>query len=56
MMDGPDKVVDAIVWTSIHPRKEYAVGWKAKGAVLGDRIWPGLAERIAADVVHRAQV
>ena len=56
LMDGPEEVVDAIVWTSIHPTKEYAVGWKAKGAVLGDRIWPGLAERVAADVVHRAQI
>jgi short-subunit dehydrogenase len=56
LMDGPEEVVDAIVWASIHPTKEYAVGWKAKGAVLGDRIWPGLAERIAGDVVHRAQV
>ncbi len=55
-MDGPQEVVDAIVWVSIHPRKEYAVGWKAQGAVIGDQIWPGLAERIAADVVHRAQI
>jgi short-subunit dehydrogenase len=56
MMDGPQETVDAIVWVSLHPRKEYAVGWKAEGAVLGDRIWPGLAERIAGDVVQRAQI
>ena len=37
LMDGPWEVVDAIVWASIHPTKEYAVGWKAKGAVFGDR-------------------
>lgn len=55
LMDGPVETVNAIVWVSLHPTKEYAVGWKAKGAVLGDRVWPGLAERIAADVVHRAQ-
>lgn len=55
MMDGAPEVVDAIVWVSLHPRQEYAVGWKARGAVIGDRIWPGLAERIAADMVHRAQ-
>lgn len=55
-MDGAQEVADAIVWASIHPRKEYAVGWKAEGTVIGDQIWPGLAERIAADVVHRAQV
>lgn len=56
LMDGAWEVVDAIVWASIHPAKEYAVGWKAKGTVFGDRIWPGLAERVAADVVHRAQI
>lgn len=56
MMDGAREVVDAIVWVSLHPRQEYVVGWKAQGAVLGDQIWPGLAERIAADMVHRAQI
>jgi short-subunit dehydrogenase len=55
-MDAPEETVDAIVWASLHPTKERAVGWKAKGAVLGDQIWPGLSERIGADVVHRAQI
>ncbi len=55
-MDAPQDVVDAIVWVSIHPSKEYAVGWKAEGSLLGDRLWPGLAERMAGDVVHRAQI
>lgn len=56
MMDGAQAVVDAIVWMAIHPRKEYAVGWKAEGALLGHRIWPGLGEHIAGNVVHRAQI
>lgn len=56
LMDDPSGVVDAVVWAAIHPVQEYAVGWKAEGAVLGDRIWPGLAERIGADVVRRAQI
>lgn len=55
-MDDAGPVVDAIVWVSIHPTKEYAVGWKATGALLGERVWPGLAERVAADVVHASQV
>jgi short-subunit dehydrogenase len=55
-MDGPQETVDAIVWVSVNPRKEYAVGWKAEGTVFGDRIWPGLAEHIAGNVVHRAQI
>ncbi len=56
LMDGPDEVVNAIIRVSVRPTSELAVGWKAKGAVLGERIWPGLAERIAGDVVHRAQM
>lgn len=55
-MDGAQEVVDAIVWVSVRPRQEYAVGWKARGAVLGAQVWPGLTERIAAGVVHRAQI
>jgi short-subunit dehydrogenase len=55
MMDGPQQVVDAIVRVSIYPRKELAVGWKASGAVLGEQIWPSLSERIAANIVDRAQ-
>ena len=54
-MDGAEEVVDAIVWVSIHPTKEYEVGWKATGAVLGERVWPGLAEHVAADLVHTSQ-
>ena len=56
LMDGAQEVVDAIVRTSIHPSREVAVGWKAQGTVIGDQIWPGLAERLAGDVVHRAQI
>ena len=55
-MDDPTGAVDAIVWVAIHPTKEYAVGWKAQGAIIGDQIWPGLAERIGADLVQRAQI
>lgn len=55
-MDGPWETVDAIVWAAIHPwRGEYPVGWKAEGGVLGAQLWPGLANRIGADVVQRAQ-
>lgn len=54
-MDDPAGTVDAVVWTAIHPTKEYAPGFKARAALLGDQLWPGLAERAAADVVHRSQ-
>ena len=54
-MDGPDEAVSAVVYVSIHPQKELAIGWKAKGAVLGAQIWPGLADRVAADLVQHSQ-
>ncbi|MFT8245104.1 SDR family NAD(P)-dependent oxidoreductase [Roseomonas sp. BN140053] len=55
-MDGAEEVVDAIVWVSLHPRVEYAVGWKAEGAVFGHRVWPRLTENLAGDMAHGAQV
>ena len=55
-MDGPWETVDSIVWAAIHPwRGEYPVGWKAAGGVLGAQLWPGLANRIGADVIQNAQ-
>lgn len=55
-MDDPQKVVDAIVWASIHPRKRMAVGWKAKGAVTAHQLVPGLTEHVAANITHRVQI
>ncbi len=55
-MDGAQKLVDAIVWASIHPTKKFATGWKAQGAVIGDQIWPGLAEHLAGNMIHRSPV
>ena len=37
-------------------RQVVALGWKAKGAVLGAQIWPGLAAHAAGDPVYRSQV
>lgn len=55
LMDEPGKVIDAIVWVSVHPREELAVGWKAKAAYTGARVLPDLTERVAANVAHRYQ-
>jgi len=55
-MDGPEEAVNTVVYASIHPQKELAVGWKAKGAVLGTQIWPGLADHAAGDLAYRSQV
>jgi short-subunit dehydrogenase len=56
LMDDPQKVVDAIVWSSIHPTKEVAVGWKAQTAVTAHRLMPDLTEHIAGDIYHRVQI
>jgi len=55
-MDDPAPTVNAVVWAAIHPAKEVAPGFKAQAALLGDQLWPGLAERLAAGVVHRSQI
>ena len=56
MLDPADKVAEAIVWATLHPREELPVGWKAQGAVSGHGLFPDLTERIAADVYHDAQM
>ena len=55
-MDGPQPVVDAIVWASIHPTKEVVVGLKGQAAVISHQLLPGLAEHIAANLEHGAQM
>ncbi|MBB3691422.1 SDR family oxidoreductase [Sphingomonas sp. BK580] len=55
MMDGPEKVVQALVWVSLHPREELPVGWKAQMASTGHHLFPDLTERISANI-HRAEL
>jgi short-subunit dehydrogenase len=55
-LDDPGKVVEAIVWASLHPVEELPVGWKASGATFSHRLFPDLAERIAGNVSHRVQM
>jgi short-subunit dehydrogenase len=55
MMDGPEQVVRALVWASLHPREELPVGWKAQIAASAHQLFPDLTEGIAADI-HRAEL
>ena len=55
-MDDPQKVVNAIVWVSLHPREELSVGWKAKASYVSHRIFPDLTERISANIAHKWQI
>lgn len=56
MMDEGQKVADAIVWASVHPREELPVGWKAQGAVSAHNLFPDLTEMIAANIYHDVQM
>lgn len=55
LLDGPEKVVQALVWVSLHPREELPVGWKAKMADTAHHLLPDLTERISANI-HRAEL
>ena len=50
LLDGPEKVVEAMLWVSLHPREELPVGWKAHGAIAAHGFLPDLTERIAANI------
>ncbi len=52
-MEGPWPAADAIVWMTIHPQKEIAVGWRAGFGVVGAQLFPGLAAHVAADLEQR---
>jgi len=56
LLDDPRTVVDTIVWASIHPTKEVAVGWKAQAAVTAHRLLPDLTEHIAGDIYQTVQI
>lgn len=55
-MDDPQLVVDAIVWVSLHPQEELAVGWKGKASYASHHLLPDLTERISANTAHRWQI
>jgi short-subunit dehydrogenase len=55
LMEGPEKVVQALVWVSLHPREELPVGWKAQMASSAHHLFPDLTESIAANI-HRAEI
>ena len=54
-MDGPDKVVNAILHNALQPHEEQPVGWKAKMADISHHLLPDTTERIDADVARREQ-
>ncbi len=55
-IDGPEKVVAAIIWASLHRKTEVPVGGKAKAAFTFHHIFPHTTERISANAMHRYQI
>jgi hypothetical protein len=53
LIDPPEKVVDAIVHAIDHPKREIAVGYKAKLLLASERMSPALTERLVGDVAQR---
>ncbi|WP_082455499.1 SDR family NAD(P)-dependent oxidoreductase [Hymenobacter sp. AT01-02] len=55
-MDPPSKVVNAMVRSSVRPRQELPVGWKARGAFFSHGLMPHFTERVSANIAHRYQI
>jgi short-subunit dehydrogenase len=56
MLDPPEKVVDYIVYASLHPREEVLTGWKARSAYWSHRITPDVTEYINGSVSQASQM
>ena len=55
-MDDPQKVVNAILRSSLRPRKELPVGWKAKASYHFHHMLPHFTERLSAAVAQHYQI
>ena len=51
----PEIAADAIVWASLHPRRQYVVGGPALMAILANKFAPGFADRVLARKGYRGQ-
>ncbi|UYQ95807.1 SDR family NAD(P)-dependent oxidoreductase [Chitinophaga horti] len=54
--DKPDKVVNAIIYASLHRRKELAVGWKARMSYHSHHMAPHFTEWLSANIAHKYQI
>jgi NAD(P)-dependent dehydrogenase (short-subunit alcohol dehydrogenase family) len=52
----PELAAQAIVWASRHRRREVFVGWPAVKAVIGNKIMPGIVDRILAKEGYTGQI
>jgi short-subunit dehydrogenase len=56
LMDGPEKVVNAIIWSALHHPQEVPVGWKATFSYIFHHLMPHFSERFTANVAHKYQI
>jgi short-subunit dehydrogenase len=52
----PEVAADAIVWAAHHRRREVWVGWPAVKAILGNRVMPGVLDRMMARSAYAGQL
>ena len=52
----PEVAADAVVFAADHPRREFWVGWPAVKAILGNRVMPGLLDRMMARSGYSGQL
>jgi hypothetical protein len=52
----PELAAEAIVWAARHPRREVLVGWPAWKAVMGNKLFPALADRLLAESGYSGQI
>ena len=51
----PEVAADAIAYAAAHPRRELVVGWPAVKAVYGEKVAPGLLDRILGRIGYDKQ-
>jgi len=55
-MDGPDKVVNAIIQACLEPAREIRVGYKAKLAYWSHRMAPSINERLTGIFTEKGEI
>jgi NAD(P)-dependent dehydrogenase (short-subunit alcohol dehydrogenase family) len=51
----PEVAAEAIVYAAAHPRRELVVGWPAVKAVYGEKVAPGLLDRVLGRIGYDKQ-
>jgi short-subunit dehydrogenase len=54
-LDDPEKIVNAILRSSLRPRRQVPVGWKAHAAIKTHRLFPYFTEWLSAQLAHKYQ-